>query len=139
MIDQLIVPDSWSERYTLFVKDSIKKMIESYSGITGVLICTDDGYVVVNGVDNQLLPKTLAAITASLVGLSESMAEASEQGHCIHVSVTNQLGHIIAVRIGSEHLLNVFAKKQDNLNEIIEISKSCALKLEVLFKTSSFK
>jgi predicted regulator of Ras-like GTPase activity (Roadblock/LC7/MglB family) len=89
--------------------------------------------VVVQKMKESIQPKTLAAVTASLMGLGEAMASTAKQGNCQYITVGSEEGIIISISSGKEHILNILTDNQKVISlELLTIAKSTANQLATL-------
>lgn len=66
----------------------------------------------------EFSPQRIAAITSSLLALSESFAKEAAQGRCSYAAVSTDHGSIVIVRVPSkkrQHALSICADLSDNM------------------------
>jgi predicted regulator of Ras-like GTPase activity (Roadblock/LC7/MglB family) len=101
------------------------KFLESCDGAYGALVVTDDGYVISHHLRKQVPAKTLAAMTSSLLGLSESVAHESGISSCNDVMVEGAEGTFVAKRIDDSRILAAMANKGTKIGMLLSASRNC--------------
>jgi predicted regulator of Ras-like GTPase activity (Roadblock/LC7/MglB family) len=105
----------------------IDRLLAGCAGTTGALIVTDDGFPIVYRLSPGMDPNRLAAITSSLLGLSESMAREGSQGKCDNVILENGEGNAVMMRIDRLRILTALAVKDTRLGMLISATRKCAI------------
>lgn len=111
------------------IEAALEDLLDACTGSTGALLATDDGYVVAEVLKPQLSGKTLAAVSASLLGLAESMAAALEHGACQNVIIESEGGLGVCLRVGEEFVLTAVANQGTRLGMLLSAAKVCTEKL----------
>ncbi len=111
------------------VESALTRLLSSCPGAQGALVATDDGFVVAKVFKQEMAAKTLAAITSSVMSLSESMIKETQQGPCNNVIVEGQGGNIVSLRISKTRVLTAMAGPRTRLGMLLSSAKVCAEQL----------
>ena len=117
------------------VEQALQRLLDSCTGSQGALVATDDGFVVAKIFKQEMAAKTLAAITSSVLSLSESMVKETQQGTCRNVIVEAQGGNIVSLRISRTRVLTAMAGPNTRLGMLLSAAKVCAEQLAKVIKT----
>ena len=118
------------------VEQGLQQLLSDCTGSIAALVVTDDGFVVAQVIKREMAVKSLAAITSSLMGLSESMVQETAQKACRNVIIEAEEGNIVTLRINSTRVLTAIASRSASLGMLLSSAKSCAEELaDVLEQT----
>ncbi len=97
----------------------LEALVERTPAIMFASLSTVDGRTVAHASGGrEIAPQKVAAITTSLLSLSESFAKEVLRGSCLHTTIAIDHGTVVAVRVPSKarkHALSVCADNGDNL------------------------
>ncbi len=116
-------PESSSAKQLLLKRTQCLEVLESLLKRTPAVmfacLSTVDGRTVAHAAgQREIAPQRVAAITTSLLSLSESFAKEVLRGTCLHTTIAIDHGTVVAVRVPSQartHALSVCADRGDNL------------------------
>ena len=111
------------------IEHGLQQLLSDCSGSVAALVVTDDGFVVAQVIKREMAVKSLAAITSSLMGLSESMVQETDQKACRNVIIESEEGNIVTLRINSTRVLTAIASRSASLGMLLSAAKSCAEEL----------
>lgn len=110
----------------------LKKLLDECPGCYAALIATDDGFDLAHQLPNDLDEKKLAAMTSSIMGVSEGLAREIHLGRCNNVIVENELGTIVAQRIDKLRILCAISGKDTHLGMLLTSSRKAITALNEL-------
>ncbi len=97
----------------------LEALLRRTPSILFACLSTVDGRAVAHASGGRpMVPQRVAAITTSLLSLSESFAKEVLRGTCLHTTITIDHGTVVAVRVPSKaktYALSVCADRGDNL------------------------
>lgn len=114
------------------VDTALSDFISNCDGAKGVLVATDDGYVVSARPDNPREMRTVAAMTASVMGLGESMSKQLQQEPCLNVTIESEAGFTVCLRVAQTFVLCAMTDQSIRLGMLLSSAKICAQKLDPL-------
>ena len=111
------------------IEQGLQQLLSDCTGSVAALVVTDDGFVVAQVIKREMAVKSLAAITSSLMGLSESMVQETAQKACRNVIIEAEAGNIVTLRINSTRVLTAIASRNASLGMLLSSAKTCAEEL----------
>ena len=111
------------------IEQGLQQLLSDCTGSVAALVVTDDGFVVAQVIKRDMAVKSLAAITSSLMGLSESMVQETAQKACRNVIIEAEAGNIVTLRINSTRVLTAIASRNASLGMLLSSAKTCAEEL----------
>lgn len=94
-----------------------------------------DGRVFVMASRSQIDPQRIAALSSSLLALSESFAREIRGGRCSHVTVSMENGAVVTVRVPTEpsfYTLSLFVADSANLAMALRWTLDAARRLSLI-------
>lgn len=111
------------------VKGEVDRLVREQPDVLGAVVCTTDGKLFAASLRRESLGSRLAAITSSLVALSETAAQELELGGAGQVSVVGAVGQMVAMRVPMTRDLLVvatYASRHMNLTMLMTLTSHCA-------------
>ncbi len=97
----------------------LEKLLKRTPSVLYACLSTVDGRAVAHVArEREIPPQRVAAITTSLLSLSESFAKELLRGTCLHTTIAVDHGTVVAVRVPSlkkTYALSVCADRGDNM------------------------
>lgn len=116
------------------IEQGLEQLLSDCSGSVAALVVTDDGFVVAQVIRREMAVQSLAAITSSLMGLSESMVQETAQQSCRNVIIEAEEGNIVTLRINSTRVLTAIASRSASLGMLLSSAKTCAEALAIVLE-----
>lgn len=110
-------------------QQALERLVASCPGTKGALVATSDGFVVAQAMRQEVVVRTLAAITSSVISLAESMVKETRLGPCQNLIIESLDGNVIALRINRTRVLTVIAEKKTRLGMLLSAAKQCVERL----------
>jgi len=112
----------FSDSAKTFIEDKINDMFDMCGDIYGAVISSVDGHLVLDVVKRELPVKKISAMTSSLMALGETVSKESDQGNCQYVSVINENGRVMVLRVGDSLTLTTLSTQDSNLGMVLSAS-----------------
>jgi len=112
----------FSDNAKNFIEEKINDMFDTCSDIYGAVISSVDGHLVLDVVKRELPVKKISAMTSSLMALGETVSKESDQGNCQYVSVINESGRVMVLRVGDALTLTTLSTQDSNLGMVLSAS-----------------
>jgi len=113
-------------------KEKLEEILSELAGtgeIEASAVVRRDGLMIESNLPSKINSKTIAAITAALVGTSETSTKELELGEFMQVMVESELGKIIAVGAGKLAILVSLVKPQASLGFVLLSMERAAKKI----------
>lgn len=117
---------TFSDEARSFIEGKINDMFDVCNDIYGAVISSVDGHLVLDVVKQELSTKKISAMTSSLMALGETVSKESDQGVCQYVSVVNEHGRIMVLRVGDTLTLTTLSNQDSNLGMVLSASRTTA-------------
>lgn len=109
----------------------LEKLLSEDSSAVFACLSTVDGNDYAHALSrNDIKPERLAAITSSLLSLSETLSKESARGQCFYNVISTEFGCIVTVRVMSKDRLHIFSLCAD-------LSANMAMVLRLAIDTSN--
>lgn len=108
------------------VENHYEPLFDKVPGLYGLLFATADGESQWARLREGMESDRLAAMSSSLVALSETIAKAGEQHQSEFAIVQNSDGYVVSLRVGPRFLLSAFAGRETNLGMLLSNCRSAA-------------
>lgn len=133
-----IVPAATGSTLQAQCESELKRLLEKHPSIFFISLASVDGrsYAHVNGA-SESDPQRIAAMTSSLLGLSESYARESSKSRCRYSVVAMENGSVVTVRIPTRSLrfaLAIGATDKENLATVLRAALDGAAALAKLLE-----
>jgi len=112
----------FSDSAKSFIEEKINDMFDVCGDIYGAVISSVDGHLVLDVVKRELPVKKISAMTSSLMALGETVSKESDQGNCEYVSVINENGRVMVLRVGDSLTLTTLSTQDSNLGMVLSAS-----------------
>lgn len=110
------------------------EMMKSCDGIKGLMVSTVDGHSLTTSFLQKFDDSRLAALTSSLLAISENLAKETEQNLCRHIIVQNANGVLVTQRLGKSLVLTSIADDGTNLGMLHSVTRAGVEKIIKLHK-----
>lgn len=104
----------------------IDRLKSELDGLISVQISTSDGHVVENHLQTGMHPNKIAAISASLVALSESTSHELGTGSANNLFIESKEGTVVALRVSTKLFLVASVRNGTNLGLVLNRTKQAA-------------
>ncbi|MEM5883190.1 MAG: roadblock/LC7 domain-containing protein [Candidatus Aenigmatarchaeota archaeon] len=112
--------------------EDILKELEKIGDIIGSAIVRRDGLLIASGLPSEVNARAVAAMTAAIVGTSETSIKELEIGEFQQVIVNASEGQYVAIGAGEEAILIALLRKNANIGLILLEMEKAAKKIEKL-------
>jgi len=129
-IAPVIVPEELQKKLVI----SLNELLHSCSDIRGAMICSIDGIAIAHAMprDTHIDPAHFAAMSSSILALSDVMVSEANNGNARNVLVENEGGNLFVMHAGSTLLLMVIAKPKVNLGTSLAYARKLTEKIIML-------
>lgn len=108
-----------------FCQRELARMLETHPGLLGALIASVDGHVVAAKLPAGSRDSDLAAMSSSMVGLAETVAQRTGVAPCNNLVVDNDGGHMVLMRVNQSLMLTVMGDKGTNVGMQLSAARIC--------------
>lgn len=105
------------------------KKFKKTSGVTGSAILRRDGIMVISDFPFAANTKGIAAMTAAIVGTSETASNELKMGEMQEVSIETSKGKLISIGAGPEFIIVALAKKSAKTGAVTREMKKISDKI----------
>lgn len=134
----ITAPASTSDRLKLQCESELELLLKKHPSIFFISLASVDGRSFAHAQGNQASdPQRIAAMTSSLLGLSESYAREASRSTCRYSVVAMENGSVVTVRIPTKSLrfaLAIGATDMENLATILRAALDGAATLAKLLE-----
>ncbi|HSH43458.1 MAG TPA: roadblock/LC7 domain-containing protein [Arenicellales bacterium] len=104
----------------------LERLVREVHGLSVIQISTSDGYVVAGRTPDRMQAKKLAAMSASLVALAESLSRELDTGQPENLVIEAAEGIIVGLRISKHLLLLASVRPGTRLGALLSQTKNAA-------------
>lgn len=132
-------PVSHEETDTGFISEALKsklvialnEMLKACMDIRGAMICSVDGMAIAHSMprDTHIDPAHFAAMSSSILALSDVMVAEAHNAKARNVLVENEGGNLFVMHAGAKLLLLVLAKPKVNLGTSLAYARKLTEKI----------
>ena len=104
------------------LSDRLSEAVDELSrlpDIKSAAVVRRDGFVITHTLPNYVDPRTVAAMTAAIVGTSEMAAAQLDQGHFARAIIESENGKLLSMGAGDEALLVTIVHHDANLGLVL--------------------
>lgn len=116
-------------------REHLEAMVRDTGGIESAAIVTGDGFELAAVLRHGLSGNKLAAMTSSLLALSEAVVEELKMRGCRNVIVEGEGGTVVMIRVpaaGLDLLMSVLCRESAVLGSVLYAARACAARLGAL-------
>lgn len=117
------------------IRSVFEEMMANCEGIDGLMVSTVDGHSLISSYRRPMDASRLAAMTSSLLAISESLSREASQDVCRHIIVQNTEGVLVTQRLGRTLVLTSMADKTTNLGMLHSVTRAGVEKIIRMRKT----
>jgi predicted regulator of Ras-like GTPase activity (Roadblock/LC7/MglB family) len=99
--------------------DAMLEFLETLPDIQAAAVVRRDGLMIASSLPKEIDARTVAAITAAIVGTAETSAAELQLGRFLQVIVEAEKGRLIATGAGSTAILICLASERANLGLVL--------------------
>lgn len=113
----------------------IEAMVRDTAGIDSAAVVTGDGFEVAAVLRHDVSGNKLAAMSSSLLALSEAVVEELKMRGCRNVIVEGEAGTVVMIRVpaaGADLLMSVLCRETAVLGSVLYAARECAGRLAAL-------
>lgn len=114
--------------------DHLEAMVRDTAGIDSAAIVTGDGFELAAVLRHDVSGNKLAAMSSSLLALSEAVVEELKMRGCRNVIVEGEGGTVVMIRVpasGSDLLMSVLCRESAVLGSVLYAARMCAARVGV--------
>jgi len=129
-VEPVIVSDDLKKKLVI----ALNELLHACSDIRGAMICSIDGISIAHAMprDTHIDPAHFAAMSSSILALSDVMVSEANNGAARNVLVENEGGNLFVMHAGVTLLLMVIAKPQVNLGTSLAYARKLTEKIVLL-------
>ncbi len=116
------------------LKEELKKF-KKLSGVMGSAIVRRDGLMILSDLSSGVNSKAVAAMSAAIVGTSETASKELKIGDMEEVLIESNKGKLVSIGAGPEAIFVAITKKKINLGLILIEMKKVAEKISKLISS----
>ena len=116
-------------------RDLLDTLVRETTGIESAAVVTGDGFELAAVLRTGLSGNKLAAMTSSLLALSEAVVEELKMRGCRNVIIESEGGTVVMIRVpadGMDLLMSVLCRENAILGSVLYAARLCAARLGVL-------
>lgn len=120
-------------------REHLEAMVHDTAGIESAAVVTGDGFELAAVLRHGLSGNKLAAMTSSLLALSEAVVEELKMRGCRNVIIEGESGTVVMIRVpaeGLDLLMSVLCRESAVLGSVLYAARTCASRLGVLLAAS---
>lgn len=113
----------------------IEAMVRDTAGIDSAAVVTGDGFEVAAVLRHDVSGNKLAAMSSSLLALSEAVVEELKMRGCRNVIIEGEAGTVVMIRVpapGADLLMSVLCRETAVLGSVLYAARDCATRLATL-------
>jgi uncharacterized protein len=114
------------EKAAAAAEQVIERLSRDVDGLTAIQISTSDGHLVAGRIPDSMHGKKLAAMSASLVALAESLSQELGAGHPENLVIEAAEGTVVGLRISQYLLLLASVRPGTRLGSVLSHTKNAA-------------
>lgn len=122
----MAITETAKSEFAALVEYHCAPLFDSVPGLYGLMFATADGESQWARLRQGMEAERLAAMSSSLVALSETIAKAAEQHQSEFAIVQNSDGYVVSLRVGPRFLLSAFARRDTNLGMLLSSCRNAA-------------
>jgi predicted regulator of Ras-like GTPase activity (Roadblock/LC7/MglB family) len=106
------------------LKEEMKEL-RKIPDIKGSAVIRRDGLMIISDLPGNVNSNSVAAMTAAIVGTSETASRELKTGEMIYVTIESTSGALISIGAGSDAILVAITKRKPNINRVLgEMNKT---------------
>lgn len=116
-------------------REQLDAMVRETAGIESAAVVTGDGFELAAVLRHGVSGNKLAAMTSSLLALSEAVVEELKMRGCRNVIVEGEAGTVVMIRVpaeGNDLLMSVLCRENAVLGSVLYAARGCAVRLGAL-------
>lgn len=109
-------------------------MVHEVTGIESAAVVTGDGFEIAAVLRHGVSGNKLAAMTSSLLALSEAVVEELKMRGCRNVIIEGEGGTVVMIRVparGTDLLMSVLCRESAVLGSVLYAARMCAARIGV--------
>jgi len=114
------------------IETELQKIFDRCPNLLAVMIATDDGFAVRHIINNAITPSKLAAMSSSLMSLSESVVREAGSIECKNLLIEAEGCLVVLLRINPKYLLTTISQIDTGIGMLLSNSKRCVEVLSTL-------
>jgi len=129
-VEPVIVSEELKKKLVI----ALNELLHACSDIRGAIICSVDGIAIAHAMprDTHIDPAHFAAMSSSILALSDVMVSEANNGNARNVLVENEGGNLFVMHAGTTLLLMVIAKPKVNLGTSLAYARKLCEKIIML-------
>lgn len=121
-----------TSRRTAACRQQLELLVRDTAGIESAAVVTGDGFELAAVLRHDLSGDKLAAMTSSLLALSEAVVEELRMRKCRNVIIEGEGGTVVMIRVpadGIDLLMSVLCREDAVLGSVLYATRVCAARL----------
>lgn len=113
-------------------RQQLELLVRDTAGIESAAVVTGDGFELAAVLRHDLSGDKLAAMTSSLLALSEAVVEELRMRKCRNVIIEGEGGTVVMIRVpadGIDLLMSVLCREEAVLGSVLYATRVCAARL----------
>ena len=118
----------------------LEAMVRDTAGIDSAAVVTGDGFEVAAVLHHDVSGNKLAAMSSSLLALSEAVVEELKMRGCRNVIIEGEAGTVVMIRVpaaGADLLMSVLCRETAVLGSVLYAARQCATELGSMITRSA--
>ena len=116
--------------------DRVIDGLSQMGDIDAAAVVRRDGFIIVHTLPNGVDPKVVAAMTASIVGISEMATEQLSQGLFLQAIIESESGKLVSTGAGEMALLVALVHRDANLGLVLFAMERAARSVDEVLRRS---
>lgn len=115
-----------------FCRQQLEHLVRDTIGIDSAAVVTGDGFELASVLRHDFSGNKLAAMTSSLLALSEAVVDELRMRGCRNVIIEGEGGTVVMIRVpatGIDLLMSVLCREDAVLGSVLYASRACAARL----------